>query len=162
MGGLSASTVNVRLSAIRKLVEEARRNGMLGAEEAANLTDTPNIRQQGTRLGNWLTKEQARELLQIPDRFTVKGKRDYSILALLVGCALRREELATLNVEILQMREGPLGLGRPGREGRPGPHRGRAPLGSSRASAPGLPRPGSTRAGCSGACSRMARSSGKV
>ncbi len=58
----------VRLSAIRKLVEEARRNGMLGAEEAANLTDVPNVRQQGTRLGNWLTKEQARELLQVPDR----------------------------------------------------------------------------------------------
>ncbi len=41
MGGLSASTVNVRLSAIRKLVEEARRNGMLGAEEAAYLTTFP-------------------------------------------------------------------------------------------------------------------------
>jgi len=106
MGGLSASTVNVRLSAIRKLVEEARRNGMLGAEEAANLTDVPNVRQQGTRLGNWLTKEQARELLQVPDRSTLKGKRDYAILAVLVGCALRRDELATLEVDTLQMREG--------------------------------------------------------
>ena len=35
---LSLSTINVRLSAMRKLVTEARRNGMLGAEEAANLT----------------------------------------------------------------------------------------------------------------------------
>ncbi len=43
--------MNVRLSAVRKMVSEARRNGMLGAEEAANLTDIPNIRQQGTRLG---------------------------------------------------------------------------------------------------------------
>ncbi len=66
MGEISASTVNVRLSVARKLVEEARPNGMLGAEEAANLTDVPNIRQQGTRLRNWLTKEQARELLQVP------------------------------------------------------------------------------------------------
>ena len=32
---------------------------MLGAEEAASLTDVPNIRQKGTRLGNWLTREQA-------------------------------------------------------------------------------------------------------
>jgi hypothetical protein len=31
----SPSTVNVRLSAMRKLVNEARRNEMLGAEEAA-------------------------------------------------------------------------------------------------------------------------------
>lgn len=66
MDVLAPSTVNVRLSAIRKLVTEARRNGMLSAEEAANLTDIPNVRQQGIRMGNWLTKEQARELLAVP------------------------------------------------------------------------------------------------
>ena len=99
------STVNVRLSAVRKLVHEARRNGMLGAEEAANLNDVPNVRQQGTRLGNWLTKEQARELLAVPDRKSLKGKRDYAILALLVGCGLRRRELASLDVEDIQMRD---------------------------------------------------------
>ena len=105
MEGLAPSTVNVRLAAVRKLVHEARKNGMLSAEEAANLTDVPNVRQQGTRLGNWLTKEQARELLQVPDRSTLKGKRDYAILALLVGCALRRRELASLRIEDIQMRE---------------------------------------------------------
>jgi site-specific recombinase XerC len=35
MDGLAASTINVRLSAVRKMVAEARRNGMIGAEEAA-------------------------------------------------------------------------------------------------------------------------------
>jgi len=103
---LAASTINVRLSAIRKLVDEARQNGMLSTEEAGHLTDIPNIRQKGTRLGNWLTKEQARELLAVPDRSTLKGKRDYVILALLVGCALRRQELASLDVETIQLREG--------------------------------------------------------
>ena len=103
---LSASTINVRLSAIRKMVSEARRNGMLSAEDAANLTEIPNIRQQGTRLGNWLTKEQAKELLAVPDRSTLKGKRDYVLLALLVGCALRRQELASLEVGSIQLREG--------------------------------------------------------
>ncbi|HTF63651.1 MAG TPA: hypothetical protein VK638_13200 [Edaphobacter sp.] len=33
---------------------------MLGAEEVASLTDIPNIPQKGTRLGNWLTHEQAK------------------------------------------------------------------------------------------------------
>jgi integrase len=102
----SPSTVNIRLSAMRKLVTEARRNGMLGSEEAANLTEVPNIPQKGVRLGNWLTREQAKELLAVPDRATIKGKRDYAILALLVGCALRRQELAQLDVEKIQMREG--------------------------------------------------------
>ena len=103
---LSASTVNVRLSAIRKLVGEAQRNGILDAEQAAKMTDVPNLRQQGTRLGNWLTRDQAKELLAIPDRSTIKGKRDYCILALLVGCALRRRELSTLTFEDIQLREG--------------------------------------------------------
>jgi integrase len=105
MEALSPSTVNVRLSAVRKMVGEARRNNMIGSEEAASLTDIPNIRQKGTRLGNWLTREQAKELLAVPDRSSLKGKRDYVILALLVGCALRRHELANLYIEEIQMRE---------------------------------------------------------
>jgi integrase len=106
MEGLSPSTVNVRLSAVRKMVAEARRNGMIGVEDAASLSEVPNIRQKGTRLGNWLTREQAKELLAVPDRAILKGKRDYVILGLLVGCALRRQELATLDVETIQLREG--------------------------------------------------------
>jgi integrase len=104
--GLATSTVNVRLSAVCKLVDEAQRNGYLGAAAAAELTDVPNRRQQGTRLGNWLTREQARELLTVPDRATLRGQRDYCILALLGGCALRRAELAALTVEDIQQREG--------------------------------------------------------
>jgi hypothetical protein len=38
MESLSPSTINVRLSAVRKMVGEARRAGMIGQEEAA--TDT--------------------------------------------------------------------------------------------------------------------------
>src|ERR1700760_3172091 len=106
MDHLSPSTINVRLSAIRKLVGEVRRNGMIGREEAYNLTDIPNVRQKGTRLGNWLTREQAKELLAVPDRSTLKGKRNDVIIALLVGCALRRNELAELEVETIQQREG--------------------------------------------------------
>ena len=103
---LSASTMNVKMSAIRKLVNEAKRAGVVSAEDAAQMTDVPNVRQQGTRLGNWLTKDQAKQLLAVPDRSTMKGKRDYAVLALLVGCALRRSELAMLNVETIQLREG--------------------------------------------------------
>ena len=103
---LSASTVNVRLSAVRKLVGEAQRNGIIDAEEAANLAGVPNLPQKGARLGNWLTRDQAKELLTVPDRSTLKGKRDYVILSLLVGCALRRQELASLNIDCIQLREG--------------------------------------------------------
>jgi site-specific recombinase XerC len=106
MESLSPSTINVRLSAVRKLVGEAKRAGMIGSEDADSLTDIPNISQKGTRLGNWLTREQAKDLLSVPDRSPLKGKRDYVILALLVGCALRRNELAELDIAIIQQREG--------------------------------------------------------
>jgi integrase len=106
MESLAPSTVNVRLSAVRKLVTEARKNGLIGAEDAATLTEVPNIQQKGTRLGNWLTREQAKALLAVPDRSTLKGKRDYVLLGMLVGCALRREELALLEVDTIQLREG--------------------------------------------------------
>jgi site-specific recombinase XerD len=125
MESLSPSTINVRLSAVRKLVGEARRNNMIGSEEATSLTDVPNISQKGTGLGNWLNRKQAKELLAVPDRTTLKGKRDYVILTLLVGCALRRNELAELDVETIQQREGrwvPADL-----EGKTHPHR-RRPL----------------------------------
>jgi integrase len=66
----------------------------------------PQYPPAGNSLGDWLTREQAKELLAVPDRSTLKGKRDYVILALLVGCALRRNELAELDIATIQQREG--------------------------------------------------------
>jgi hypothetical protein len=80
MDHLAPSTINVRMSAVRKLVGEGRRGGMIGLEEAASLTDVPNVRQKGTRLGNWLTREQAKELLAVPDRSTSKANETTSSL----------------------------------------------------------------------------------
>jgi integrase len=102
----SPSTVNIRLSAMRRLISEAKSARMLSSEEAETLSDIPNIKQAGARLGNWLTREQAKEILAVPDRSKLKGKRDYVILSLLVACALRRTELAELDVATIQQREG--------------------------------------------------------
>jgi integrase len=66
--------------------------------------DGSNVRFETENLT--FTGNQAKELLAVPDRLTMKGKRDFAILALLVGCALRRNELAQLDVETIQMREG--------------------------------------------------------
>src|SRR5688572_28132321 len=59
----------------------------------------------GVRLGNWLTAAEARGLWQAPDPETLKGKRDRAILAVLLGCGLRRRELADLDFRHLQQRE---------------------------------------------------------
>ena len=57
------------------------------------------------RVGNWLTAEQGKRLLDAFDQGTLRGKRDYAMVAVLLGCGLRRAELAGLTVDELQQRE---------------------------------------------------------
>lgn len=71
--GLSPATINQRLSAIRKLAQEAADNGALDAQIANGILAVKGIRPEGTRTGNWLAKRQAQELLQAPKTDTLKG-----------------------------------------------------------------------------------------
>jgi site-specific recombinase XerD len=104
--GLASATINVRLSAIRKLAVEAADNGLLDPDLAAGIGRVKGAKRLGVRLGNWLTLQEAKALLAAPDAATVKGRRDRAILAVLLGCALRRSELAGLIVEQIQQRDG--------------------------------------------------------
>jgi site-specific recombinase XerD len=104
--GVSASSINQRLTAIRKLAGELADNGVIDHSAAQAIGRVEGVRSEGKRLGNWLTKEQAQQLLGLPDVSTVKGLRDRAILAVLLGCGLRREECAGLTVEYIQQREG--------------------------------------------------------
>jgi len=49
--------------------------------------------------------KEAGRLLGVPDANTTIGLRDRAILALLVVCALRRDELVRLEVNHLQLRD---------------------------------------------------------
>jgi len=104
--GLSAATINQRLCAIRKLAEEAADNGALDPQIANGIRAVKGVRQEGTRSGNWLAKQQAQQLLIAPDIETLKGLRDRAILALLLGCGLRRAEAASLTFDRIQQRDG--------------------------------------------------------
>ena len=103
--GLAASSINVRLAAIRKLASEAADNGLLAPELAAGITKVKGAKRLGVRAGNWLTREQAGSLLNAPDPSSLKGKRDRAILALLIGCGLRRAELVALDVDSFEQRD---------------------------------------------------------
>jgi site-specific recombinase XerC len=77
----------------------------LSPELAAGIHRVKGVRKLGSRLGNWLTAGEAAALWQVPDGQTLTGKRNRAILAILLGCGLRRRELAELTLESLQRRE---------------------------------------------------------
>lgn len=104
--GVSASSINQRLTAIRKLASEAADNGLIDYATAQAIAKAEGIRSEGKRLGNWLSRQDAQRLLDAPSDATVKGIRDRAILAVLLGCGLRREECSSLRVEHIQQREG--------------------------------------------------------
>ncbi len=104
--GLSSSSINQRLSGIRKLAAEAADNGALDPQVASGIRAVKGARHEGRRTGNWLTREQAQSWLGAPDIRTMKGLRDRALLAVLIGCGLRRAEAAALNFNHVQQRDG--------------------------------------------------------
>jgi integrase/recombinase XerD len=104
--GRAPSTINLRLAPIRKLALEAADNGLMDPSRAAAIARVKGVRRLGVRLGNWVGAEEAGRLLSTPYTGSLRGKRDRAMLAVLIGCALRRSELVALRLEDLQEREG--------------------------------------------------------
>jgi site-specific recombinase XerD len=101
----SPATINLRLSAIRKLVQEGEDNGMISAVEAGSVMRVKGIEKHGIRTGNWLTLEQAQKLIDTPNPATLKGLRDIAILAVFLGAGLRRSEVKSLTIDQIQQRD---------------------------------------------------------
>jgi site-specific recombinase XerD len=104
--GLAPSTINQRLSAVRKLALEAADNGLIDPHLGNGIKAVKGVKSAGVRSGNWLTKAQAQRLLDAPDVETLKGLRDRAILAALIGSGLRRSEAAQLTFDKVTQREG--------------------------------------------------------
>ena len=99
------ATINLRLAAVRRIAYEAADAGLLSPELAAGIRRVKGVRRLGVRLGNWLTAEQSRRLLDHDSSRTLRGLRNHAILAMLLGCGLRRGELLALKIESLEQRE---------------------------------------------------------
>jgi integrase len=103
---LSASSIKVQMSAIRRLAAEMADNGLLDPQTALVIAKVKSPHRNGVRLGNWLSLRQAEDLLALPDAHSMKGKRDRAALSVLLGAGLRRGELCALKFDHLQQREG--------------------------------------------------------
>jgi len=103
--GLGSVSIDVRITTVRKLAVEAADNGLLAPELAAGITRVKGAKSTGVRVGNWLSLRQAQTLLNAPDASTKKGLRDRAMLAVLLGCGLRRSEVAAFTLKHAQQRD---------------------------------------------------------
>src|SRR6185369_13272268 len=70
---------------------------------ATAISRVRGAKQAGIRSGQWLTRKQAENLISAPN-VREQGKRDRALLAVLVGCGLRRREAASLTLAHIQLR----------------------------------------------------------
>jgi integrase len=103
--GYAPATIILRLAAVRRIAYEAADAGLLSPELAAGIRRVKGVRRIGVRLGNWLTPEQRRRLLDSAAPSTPRELRNYAMLAMLIGGGLRRAELLALHLESVQQRE---------------------------------------------------------
>ncbi len=89
------SIVRMSIAAIRKLVDNASSCQFLSIIEASAIK---SIRppKSNPKLGRWLSIDGVKALISLPNRHTAQGARDGAILALLLGCGLRRTEASSI------------------------------------------------------------------
>jgi integrase/recombinase XerC len=92
---LAPSTINVRLAAIKSLVDMARKLG----KTTIDLGDIESIPSESYRDTRGISVEQFKSMLDAIDPSTPIGVRDYAIMLLFWGNALRRGEIASANIE---------------------------------------------------------------
>jgi integrase/recombinase XerC len=92
--GLAEATVNRRLAALKSLVAMGRKMGHC----VYSLEDIKGEKVQKYRDTTGISPEAFKRVLEVPDRDTLQGKRDYALLRLLWGNALRRNEISQLNI----------------------------------------------------------------
>jgi len=93
--GLKEASVNRSIAAIKSLVNYAYEVGQC----TWTLADIKGEKVKPYRDTTGIDSEAFKKMLAVPDRETLKGKRDYALLRLLWANALRREEVSQCNIE---------------------------------------------------------------
>lgn len=99
------STINLRLAAVRRLAYEASDCGLLSPDLAAGIRRVKGAKRLGVRVGNWLTAEQGKKLLAVHSGKELRDLRNHAVLAMLLGCGLRRAELVAVKIGDFELRE---------------------------------------------------------
>jgi integrase len=92
------ATANKALSALRGVLQECFRLGLMSAEDHARAADLPNVKGQGALRGRALKTGELVALFGACDPTTAQGARDAALLAVLYGAGLRRAEAVALDL----------------------------------------------------------------
>lgn len=103
----SPSAINQTIAAVKRLATVSAERGWITANEALSISQVRSVKANQARTGNWLEKETAKHLIDLKMGTTPAfERRDRAVIALLLGCALRRTEAVTLQWRDIKQRGG--------------------------------------------------------
>lgn len=98
--GYAPATINKHLSAVRRVLEDAWRLGLIDGEQRARVTDVKRVTDQRLPAGRSLEPGEVQALFRAcAEDERPNGVRDAALFALLYGGGLRRSELVALDLE---------------------------------------------------------------
>jgi site-specific recombinase XerC len=89
---LSAATIDLHLSAIRRLADESAESGWLSPELAIGIRRVKGVKRLGRKMGNWLTRNQAQELVNAASKtiYAVGEMEQWSDCCWDAGCGAQK------------------------------------------------------------------------
>lgn len=97
------ASANKVLCALRGVLGECFRLGLMSAEDRLRAADVASVRGERLPRGRALTAGELRALFLACDAVTVRGARDAALLALLYGAGLRRAEAVSITLRDLDL-----------------------------------------------------------
>jgi site-specific recombinase XerD len=106
-GKYAPAAANLTLAALKGVLKECWRLGLMTVEEMTRACDLKPVRGSRVKKGRALAGEELAALIAVCDE-TIAGVRDQALLSVLYGCGLRREEAAGLDLADYDEGEGSL------------------------------------------------------